>query len=641
MMRTLSGDGLGEGGNRSLQAEDIKSRAHAMRLIMECADTLPSLAGIDKMQDAVKRRQQRITVSFEAAKLNPLHFLETSTTSDSIGRKSKLRSSNAAATKTNVATAKSPTAAVIPVATDFKKPAAAAAAVATPSTAVTPSSSSSPNRSVSSSTLPKIAETSNLTVQKDGVLERNSAKGGKPTLKLGTLARVLRDVLDQMAAGGVGDDDKRDMKKSTKLLRKLKADTRHIGREFVYGSLKIWGVAEVLAAMVKCTTYPKEEWGFAAMWTSLETLVPIWLECCFPYALKGPDALEASAQLTLLVAAMPNKKELQDLMASLSQGVNVPLRKVKRLGTIARSLRTLPSGASSSSSASSSSASSPSNNVWASSADHLSVELLETSSDLFAVELTRVTLHFLRHLPVDRLVRSDFQISEAESHKAKNMVDLPAMFVLRQRTQRLSRWTASAIVGERDFKRRVKVFAKLVAICARLVELRNLHDAVAMVTGLWNPAVSRLKQTLAATGDTVLSVLDKVTNLIRPPFKNMRAKLALWASEEGVAFLPPLEVLIQDITKLDEVEKDRHPHPHDTSETPEKILGNVWKMHLIGTWVDSYMNGFRDRTFDFESVEPDKKAAAVGAFVKILPDVFEDDVLFKIALTLETSVVNL
>ncbi len=173
----------------------------------------------------------------------------------------------------------------------------------------------------------------------------------------------------------------------------------------------------------------------------------------------------------------------------------------------------------------------------------------------------------------------------------------------------------------------------MTAICARLVELRNLHDAVAMVTGLHNPAVTRLKQTQAAAGDAVTQSLKKLTDLIRPPFQLMRKRLAGWAAEEG-AFLPPLEVLLQDVAKLDEIEKSMVPHPR----VPGVSLGNVWKASLIGGWIDKFLVAFRaPRVFDFEGRDP---AYVVQAFVKLLPDVFEDDVLFRIALTLETSVVN-
>ncbi len=54
------------------------------------------------------------------------------------------------------------------------------------------------------------------------------------------------------------------------------------------------------------------------------------------------------------------------------------------------------------------------------------------------------------------LTRALLQLNVAVSHKAKSVSDLPPLYVLRSRTQRLSRWTASTIVGERDFKGAVR-----------------------------------------------------------------------------------------------------------------------------------------------------------------------------------------
>lgn len=212
-------------------------------------------------------------------------------------------------------------------------------------------------------------------------------------------------------------------------------------------------------------------------------------------------------------------------------------------------------------------------------------------------------------------------------------MDLPPLFVLRSRTERLSHWTVSVVVGEKLLARRIGLFSKMVAIAARLVDMRNLHDAVAMVTALHNPALSRLKQTTSGAGETVNRAFEKLTDLIRPPYKNLRRKQQQWQDSDTHAFLPPLEVLLQDMNKLDEVEKNFVPHP----QNPELRLGNIWKTNLLGSWVSSFVSGFQGRAFDFEGEAQSQRSVVLSSFVKVLPDVFDDDTLWEMSKKLETS----
>ena len=113
--------------------------------------------------------------------------------------------------------------------------------------------------------------------------------------------------------------------------------------------------------------------------------------------------------------------------------------------------------------------------------------------------------------------------------------------------------------------------------------------------------------------------------------------MASWAesSDASAAFLPPLEVLLQDMQKLDEIEQNFVPHP-DVGEA--MLLGNIWKTNLLGAWVAKFMAGFTGgRSYEFESTEPTGRAAVVSALVKVFPDVWDDDTLWAMSQRLETS----
>jgi hypothetical protein len=120
-----------------------------------------------------------------------------------------------------------------------------------------------------------------------------------------------------------------------------------------------------------------------------------------------------------------------------------------------------------------------------------------------------------------------------------------------------------------------------------------------------------------------------LTNLIRPPYQNLRKKVASWAEvqEQESAYLPPLEVLLQDMQKLDEIEENFVPHP----ENPDLLLGNVWKTNLLGAWVVKFHDGFHKRFFEFEGVEQTNRLVVIGSLARVLPDSFDPDTLWAMS----------
>lgn len=322
----------------------------------------------------------------------------------------------------------------------------------------------------------------------------------------------------------------------------------------------------------------------------LQSLFQIWILALYPRSVRDPATLSV---FSALLASMPHRAAMDELLLRASHRARPPAPRrflpLRRGGGTAGDLLPPPS------------------------------DVLEVGTGELAVELTRLSLGLLRELPADVLVRGQMGDGGATE-----------LGQLRQRTERLSRWAASMVVGERLLKRRVQIFGKMVSVAARLVELRNLHDALAIVAGLHNPAVSRLRQTKVAAGENVGGLLSRLTALIRPPYQTLRQQLERWGAEEE-AFLPPLEVLLVDMAKLDEVEPDTVSHP----ETPTLLLGNIWKTNLLGLWVARFVDGFADRLFDFEGHESVRSAAALA---RALPDCCDDDTLWGMSQRLEQSV---
>jgi hypothetical protein len=253
--------------------------------------------------------------------------------------------------------------------------------------------------------------------------------------------------------------------------------------------MKLWSAGEVLNAMLRlmndliahANKMQGTDWAVTSDLGCLERLVRVWLQECFPQCVQDSDTLQS---FTALVSAMPDRDAIEADIVQLAQkksalfkrtvGKKSALKK-RTLGLFVPAPRPVPT-------------------------DFMQVDVLDIPAAEMAQELTRITLGLFREISVHKLVKRDLSMNPL---LVKSAADLPPLFVLRARTERLSNWTASVVVGEKLLKRRVALFSKMVAIAAKLADARNLHDAVAMVTALHNPAVSRLRQTNAAAGETV------------------------------------------------------------------------------------------------------------------------------------------
>ena len=445
----------------------------------------------------------------------------------------------------------------------------------------------------------------------DCVLEQDEED--KYVLKYGTCERMVSSFVDKLDVA-INANKKSTTKKGSSGFAVMQSVSL-----FCLGSLKVWSSTEVLEALIqlaennsvhsklKGTHWDETETNLSC----LQEFVLQWMKNCFPRCVCTTESLQS---FTTLISLMPQKSRMEEEMVSLSQASSAVTLGGKYKNTIKRKKaplkrflqKSLPSAE-----------------------NFLQLDILQVPAADIALELSRATLLLMRDLSPDKIARLDFTLEG----RVNPMFQVPPAHALRERVVRLGRWAASNIVGEKLLKRRVELFSKMVAVAVKLVEMRNMHDASAIVSALHNPAVSRLKQTIRGAGETVALALENLTNLIRPPYKNLRKKQDQWANstEKDSGFLPALEVLCSDITKLDEIEKNVVPHP----EKEDLMLGNMWKINLIGGWVQKFLDGFTNRTFEWEGTIP---CQTIFNFIKSLPDVYDDEILWLMSQRLETSV---
>eukprot|EP01104_Vermistella_antarctica_P014558 TRINITY_DN460_c0_g3_i1.p1 TRINITY_DN460_c0_g3~~TRINITY_DN460_c0_g3_i1.p1 ORF type:complete len:1428 (+),score=393.76 TRINITY_DN460_c0_g3_i1:424-4707(+) len=112
----------------------------------------------------------------------------------------------------------------------------------------------------------------------------------------------------------------------------------------------------------------------------------------------------------------------------------------------------------------------------------------------------------------------------------------------------------SAIIDERKLKDRVKLYNKFIMVAQQLLKLKNFHSLTAIISGLNNAAVTRLKYTkskLPKRSVELLNDMEKLTNM-EGSYKRLRDHLA----ESSPPAVPYLGVYLMDLTFIEDGNPD-------------------------------------------------------------------------------------
>ncbi|KAI8897270.1 ras guanine nucleotide exchange factor domain-containing protein [Globomyces pollinis-pini] len=92
------------------------------------------------------------------------------------------------------------------------------------------------------------------------------------------------------------------------------------------------------------------------------------------------------------------------------------------------------------------------------------------------------------------------------------------------RTNRISRWTASLICSATSLPIRTSIMALLIEVAKECLKLKNFNTSMAIITGLCNPNVMRLKNTFAQLSTETRNQLESLELVFSPNnnFKNIR-----------------------------------------------------------------------------------------------------------------------
>jgi len=178
----------------------------------------------------------------------------------------------------------------------------------------------------------------------------------------------------------------------------------------------------------------------------------------------------------------------------------------------------------------------------------------------------------------------------------------------------ISSAVATAIVTESKIKNRVKIVEKLINVAYQLRLMNNFHYVIAIISGLNNSSVHRLKWTNAKISKQSMKIRTELETLMsmEGSFKNYRAAMA----KIKPPCIPYIGVCLTDLTFSED-------------GNPDKIgsLINFAKFSLIHRVISS-ITQYQSPQYSYQL------NAEIQSFIQRLPRL-SDDELYKLSLQIE------
>eukprot|EP01128_Nolandella_sp_AFSM9_P005157 TRINITY_DN2457_c0_g1_i1.p1 TRINITY_DN2457_c0_g1~~TRINITY_DN2457_c0_g1_i1.p1 ORF type:complete len:870 (-),score=175.46 TRINITY_DN2457_c0_g1_i1:2142-4751(-) len=133
-------------------------------------------------------------------------------------------------------------------------------------------------------------------------------------------------------------------------------------------------------------------------------------------------------------------------------------------------------------------------------------------------------------------------------HRAQNVLAMIHEF------NKWSNWVATIITIQTNLKLRVKVMQKFVEVAYQLQSMHNFSGTVAIISGLGNASVYRLKKTRAGLKDKYQKMLEMLEPIVDTSSSHRNYRQLLKASTPPV--VPHLGVFLTDLTFMNDGNKD-------------------------------------------------------------------------------------
>jgi len=162
----------------------------------------------------------------------------------------------------------------------------------------------------------------------------------------------------------------------------------------------------------------------------------------------------------------------------------------------------------------------------------------------------------------------------------KRFTKAPSLQQLVRRFNMITKWVSTEVATTPNIKERIKTLSHYIVVAEILKKWNNWHSFMAVISGLCQSPVQRLKQTWKALNPTLHKKFLDFEDLIRPNENFSALREAYTNSSPPVIY--PILILIKDLTFIEDGNVDWR-------NKEEKIL-NYEKMRLLGELVSILKN---------------------------------------------------
>jgi Rap guanine nucleotide exchange factor 4 len=182
-------------------------------------------------------------------------------------------------------------------------------------------------------------------------------------------------------------------------------------------------------------------------------------------------------------------------------------------------------------------------------------------------------------------------------------------------------WTATEICKESNLQKRVKVIQKFIKIASHCKSFNNLNSFFAIVAGLMNGAVSRLKTTWEKVSIKLKRRFEQFEALMDPS-RNHRV-LRAYQSKLQPPVIPFMPLIVKDAFFL-----------HEGNETFIEGLVNFEKMRIVASKVDN-LSIYKKGTISLEIRTLSNKNQELQRYIRELKVIDNHQVLMQMSNSIE------
>ena len=222
----------------------------------------------------------------------------------------------------------------------------------------------------------------------------------------------------------------------------------------------------------------------------------------------------------------------------------------------------------------------------------LAASLVDFDEEELARQLTLVEFAIFRNIRLAELIKTVWA-------KARTNHQSPNVLRLVDRFNQVSQWTIAEIVTTARLDDRVAMMEKLIKVAHKLLGLQNYNSAMAIVAGLNNAPILRLKHTKARLAPAAVASLEDAERFFRNQRNYLTYRAALRAATPPC--LPYFGMYLQDLTFV-----------WDGNDTFVDEAGTVVNFEKCGLTaaVMADLRHFQRVPYNFEPVETIQKMLA-------------------------------